>query len=105
MITVSVIKYQYFIYINSILTAALWIKYSYHPHCQMRKLRLERLGNLPEVTFKCVAGIQTKVGGLVTKSCPTFVTLWTIACQAPLSMGFSRQALWSGLPFPSLADI
>ena len=28
------------------------------------------------------------------------VTLWTIACQAPLSMGFSRQEYWSGLPFP-----
>ena len=30
-----------------------------------------------------------------------FVTLWTIAHQAPLSMGFSRQEYWSGLPFPS----
>ena len=27
-----------------------------------------------------------------------FVTLWTIACQAPLSMGFSRQECWGGLP-------
>ena len=27
-----------------------------------------------------------------------FVTLWTVACQAPLSMGFSRQEYWSGLP-------
>ena len=30
-----------------------------------------------------------------------FVTLWPIACQLPLSMGFSRQEYWSGLPFPS----
>ena len=30
-----------------------------------------------------------------------FVTLWTIAHQPPLSMGFSRQEYWSGLPFPS----
>ena len=30
-----------------------------------------------------------------------FVTLWTVACQAPLSMGFSRQADWSGFPLPS----
>ena len=30
-----------------------------------------------------------------------FVTLWTVAYQAPLSMGFSRQEYWSGLPFPS----
>ena len=30
-----------------------------------------------------------------------FETLWTAACQAPLSMGFSRQEYWSGLPCPS----
>ena len=36
-------------------------------------------------------------GGLVAKSCLTLVTPWTIACQAPLSMGFSRQEFWSGL--------
>ena len=30
-----------------------------------------------------------------------FAILSTIACQAPLSMGFSRQKYWSGLPFPS----
>ena len=40
-------------------------------------------------------------GGLVAKSCLTLATPWTIACQAPLSMGFSRQEYWSGLPFPS----
>ena len=30
-------------------------------------------------------------GSLVTRSCPTLATQWTVACQAPLSMGFSRQ--------------
>ena len=34
-----------------------------------------------------------------------FATLWTIACQAPLSMGFSRKDYWSELPFPSLGDL
>ena len=34
-----------------------------------------------------------------------FVTLWTVACQAPLSMEFSRQEYWSGLPFPSPGDL
>ena len=29
-----------------------------------------------------------------------FATPWTVACQAPLSMGFSKQEYWSGLPFP-----
>ena len=33
-----------------------------------------------------------------------FATLWTVANQAPLSMGFSRQEYWSGLPFPSPGD-
>ena len=40
-------------------------------------------------------------GGLVAKSCPTLATTWTVACQAPLFMGFSRQECWNGLPFPS----
>ena len=33
-----------------------------------------------------------------------FVTLWAVAHQAPLSMGFSRQEYWSGLPFPPTGD-
>ena len=43
-------------------------------------------------------------GGLVAKLCPTLVTLWTVACQAPLFMGFPRQDYWTGLPFPSLGS-
>ena len=31
--------------------------------------------------------------------------LWTVARQAPLSMGFSRKEYWSGLPFPSPGDL
>ena len=34
-----------------------------------------------------------------------FATLWTVAHQAPQSMGFSRQEYWSGLPFPSPGDL
>ena len=34
-----------------------------------------------------------------------FVTPWTVACQAPLSMGFSQQAYWSGLPCPFPGDL
>ena len=33
------------------------------------------------------------------------VTPWTVTCQASLSMGFSRQEYWSGLPFPSPGDL
>ena len=32
-------------------------------------------------------------------------TPWTVAGQAPLSMGFSRQEYWNGLPFPSPGDL
>ena len=34
-----------------------------------------------------------------------FATLWTVACQTPLSMGFSRQEYWSGLPYLPLGDL
>ena len=34
-----------------------------------------------------------------------FATPWTVACQAPLYMGFSRREYWSGLPFPSPGDL
>ena len=46
-----------------------------------------------EVTIKCVRAC------LVTQSCLTFRDPWTVALQAPLSMRFSRQEYWSGLPF------
>ena len=34
-----------------------------------------------------------------------FATSWTVACQAPLSMGFFRQEYWSGLPCPPPGDL
>ena len=34
-----------------------------------------------------------------------FATPWTVASQAPLSMGFSRHEYWSGLPFPTPRDL
>ena len=34
-----------------------------------------------------------------------FITLWTLACQAPLPMEFSRQEYWSWLPCPSPGDL
>ena len=44
-------------------------------------------------------------GGLVAKSCPTLVTPRTVACQVPLTIGFSRQECWSGLAFPFPGDL
>ena len=42
---------------------------------------------------------------VVAKSCPSFAILWIVTWQAPLSMGFSREKYWSGLPFPSPGDL
>ena len=44
-------------------------------------------------------------GGLVDKLHSTLLTPWTVARQAPLSMGLSRQEYWSGLPFPTPEDL
>ena len=43
--------------------------------------------------------------GLVSKLCPTLATPWTVAHQAPLSMGFTRQEHWSGFPCPPPGDL
>ena len=45
--------------------------------------------------------MKVKIETEVTQSCPTLVTPWTAAYQAPPSMGFSRQEYWSGVPLPS----
>ena len=44
-------------------------------------------------------------GGLVAKSCLRLGIPWTVARQAPLPMGFSRQEYWSEQPFPSPGDL
>ena len=41
----------------------------------------------------------------ITSENRLFATPWTVAYQAPPSIGFSRQECWSGLPFPSLGDL
>ena len=61
---------------------------------------------LEELRFKflsdssiCTLKVKVKVKSF--SRVQLFATPWTVACQAPPSMGFSRQAYWSGLPFPS----
>ena len=51
---------------------------------------------LPELETMCV---------LSRSVMPVSATPWTVARQAPLSMGFSRQEYWSGLPFSSPGDL
>ena len=60
-------------------------------------------GPLPPQTPEPIASGSSR--GLVAKSCPTLVTPWTVALQAPLSMGFLRQEYRSELAFPSPGDL
>ena len=49
--------------------------------------------------------IESESENEVAQSCLTLCNPWTVAHQAPPSMGFSRQEYWSGLPFPSPGDL
>ena len=62
----------------------------------LRFMGSQRVGHNKATELNWICG-----SGLVAKLCPTLVTPWTVACQAPLPMGFSRQECWSGLPFSS----
>ena len=70
-------------------------------NCSMHFISLSFWGSLSQQL--CIS--LTNGGDLVTKSCPTLVIPWNIACQAPLSMGFSRQEYWSRLPFSSPGNL
>ena len=50
-------------------------------------------------------GYEFKCWAQSRQSCLTFCNLWTVAHQAPLSMEFSRQEYWSGLPCPPSGDL
>ena len=62
-------------------------------HCYLNKVPLAVLTLRVVVVVKSLSRVRL------------FVTPWTIAHQAPPSMGFSRQEYWSGLPFPSPGDL
>ena len=54
---------------------------------------------------KNLPAMQEKVKVKLLSHVQLFAMLWTVVQQAPLSMGFSRQESWSGLPFPSPGDL
>ena len=60
---------------------------------------------LPRSKCFLISWLQSPSAVILCSSCfshvQLFATLWAIACQAPLSMGFSRQEYWSRLLFPS----
>ena len=55
-------------------------------------------------SFRCFVHCQ-EVGAYLLMHIQFFVTPWTVAHQAPLSVGFSRQEYWSGLPRPPPGDL
>ena len=66
-------------------------------------------GMLSLLKFLCSVSLPTELWGKPKKvkslsRFQLFATPWTVACQAPSSMGFYRQEYWSGLPFPSPVD-
>ena len=67
------------------------------------------IGNKAEIDvfleLSCCFDNPTAATAKSLQSCPTLSTPWTAACQAPPSMGFSRQEYWSGLPLPSPTNI
>ena len=70
--------------------------------------RLQSIGlqsHTTEVTQHARRHIYCILHTVSLQSCLLFVPLWTVACQASLSMGFSRQECWSGSPFPSPGDV
>ena len=110
--------YAFFLYISFHDGLSQNIEYSFlchtvallpiHSICNSLHLLIPNSQSIPPLTHpsnqflvdygpKCV---KVKVKPL---SCiQLFATPWTVAYQAPPSMGFSRQEYWSGLPFPSL---
>ena len=57
------------------------------------------------LTLPSLISLLSKAKGKSLSHVQIFVTPWTVAYQAPLSMGFSRQEYWSGVPFPSSRDL
>ena len=58
-----------------------------------------------DICYLCIIFLHIYVHTQSLHRVQLFVTPWTTAHQAPLSMGFPRQEYWSGLPFPSPGDL
>ena len=106
-------------------TASSWMRVSGFPSLQAKQWVCRGLGQRTKATWtglwsrSQMPGFQLhdsrwdfpgpqpnlKHGGSVAQSCLTLVTPWTVALQAPLSMGFPRQDYWSGSPCPPPGDL
>ena len=108
-----------FIFISS-LSLPLWPALWYWHHSGSHKRHVFRgtpglevdplpaivaLSSSPQVVTVQLSSSCTACVHAQSLSCPLFTTPWTGAHQFPLSMGFSRQEYWSGLPFPTSGDL
>ena len=83
-----------------------------HPRCQVPDEQRET-AEIIETIQSQICSVVYPASLLPSHTCTLsrfrhvrlFVTLWTVACQAPLSMRFSRQEQWSGLACPPLGDL
>ena len=74
------------------------VKFQHHLHSPEIRPHMEWL----TLSSALPSAIHVRACMLSRFSCVhLFFTLWTVACQAPLSMGFSRQEYWNGWSFPS----
>ena len=91
------------VYSNSCPLSRWWHIYiSLHLNISLQKLFSPDFSTLPSNGSNLIVSLSV----LVTQSCPTLCdSMDCTARQALLSMGFSRQGYWSGLPFPSPGDI
>ena len=69
--------------------------------CGAHAYQTVRFGDAIELLPPCQDFCCIKEGCVCAQHCLTFATPWTVALQAPLSIGSSRQEYWNGLPFPS----
>ena len=84
------------------------------PPCRQTLYRLSHQGSLVDYRYSVVQQMPRAYSSCLTETVSEwvkslshvqlFATPWTVAYQAPPSMGFSRQEYWSGLPFPSPED-
>ena len=90
---------------NSCCCVTLVVSDSVRPH-RWQPTRLPCPWDSPDKNTKVgchfpLQRMKVKSESEVAQSCPTLVTPWTAAYQVPLSIGFSRQEYWSGVPLPS----
>ena len=81
------------------ISQSLFITVTITGHTVFSNLRLLWLKFLCVFVCMCVSYMYVS-NAKSFQSCPLFATLWTVACQSPLLVGFSWQEYWSGLPFP-----